>query len=342
MIKRILKKSNLRISIIGLGYVGLPLAIEFSKKFTVIGFDIDHLRIKQLNKGFDRTKEIKLNLKKNRIKFTSDSKYLKNIDIFIVTVPTPVYTNNKPNLTFLENATTLIGKYIKDQSIIIYESTVFPGTTEEICVPILEKISGLKYINTNKRKKGFYCGYSPERINPGDSKNNIKNICKITSGSTTEIANFIDNLYKLIITAGTYKAETIKIAEAAKIIENTQRDINIALVNELSIIFKKMKINTYSVLKAAKTKWNFLPFYPGLVGGHCIGVDPYYLTYKSRKLGYNPMVVLSGRKINDKMSKYVVKYLINQMNQNNISIKNYTYTQAIERFNKIIDFICNN
>ena len=322
MIKRILKKSNLRISIIGLGYVGLPLAIEFSKKFTVIGFDIDPLRIKQLNKGFDRTKEIKLNLKKNRIKFTSDSKYLKNIDIFIVTVPTPVYTNNKPNLTFLENATTLIGKYIKDQSIIIYESTVFPGTTEEICVPILEKISGLKYINTNKRKKGFYCGYSPERINPGDSKNNIKNICKITSGSTTEIANFIDNLYKLIITAGTYKAETIKIAEAAKIIENTQRDINIALVNELSIIFKKMKINTYSVLKAAKTKWNFLPFYPGLVGGHCIGVDPYYLTYKSRKLGYNPMVVLSGRKINDKMSKYVVKYLINQMNQNNISIKN--------------------
>ena len=322
MKKIILKKSNLKISIIGLGYVGLPLAIEFSKKFTVIGYDIDPIRINQLNKGFDKTKEIKLNLNKNKIKFTSNSTYLKNNDIFIVTVPTPVYSNNKPNLTFLKKATKLIGRYIKDQSIIIYESTVYPGTTEEICVPILEKVSGLKYINTNKRKKGFYCGYSPERINPGDAKNNIINICKVTSGSTTEIANFIDNLYKLIIKAGTYKAENIKIAEAAKIIENTQRDINIALVNELSIIFKKMKIDTYSVLKAAKTKWNFLPFSPGLVGGHCIGVDPYYLTYKSIKLGYKPRVVLSGRKINDKMSKYVVKYLINQMNQNNISIKN--------------------
>ena len=327
MQSKILISSNLKISVIGLGYIGLPLAIEFSKKFNVIGYDINFKRIQQLNKGFDKSSGIKLKYKKeNKIKFTSNNKYLQNSDIFIITVPTPIHKNKKPNLSFLRRATVLVGNFIKDQSIIIYESTVYPGTTEEYCAPILEKVSGLKYINSSKNIKkninGFYCGYSPERINPGDNKHNIKNICKITSGSTPKISNFINELYKKIINVGTYKVKSIKIAEAAKIIENAQRDINIALINELSIIFHKMDIDTHLVLKAAKTKWNFFPFYPGLVGGHCIGVDPYYLTYKAKQFGYEPQVLLSGRKINDKMGFYVSEILIKKMRLNKIKIKN--------------------
>ena len=323
MKRKSFKKNKYKISIIGLGYVGLPLAIEFGKKFDVVGFDTNYQRLKELKLGFDRNSEIKKNdLKKiKKLIFTSDLKDLENCNIYIIAVPTPIYKDKTPNLSFLENATKLVAKVLKPGNIVIYESTVYPGTTDDFCAPILEKISGLKYItfkNQDNVKKGFYCGYSPERINPGDKKHTIKNVCKIISGSTPKVTNIINNLYKKIISAGTYKAENIRVAEAAKIIENTQRDINIALINELKIIFDKLDINTFSVLNAASTKWNFLRFVPGLVGGHCIGVDPYYLTYKAKSVGYKPKVVLSGRKINDEMGFYIAKRFIKKIkNVNN-------------------------
>jgi len=326
MKKNISINTKYKISIIGLGYVGLPLAVEFSNQYKVIGYDINSKRISELKLGFDRTFEVKTKkLKKlKNLFFTSNTKDLIDTNIFIVTVPTPVFKNKEPDLSLLAKATKTVGKFLKSGNIVIYESTVYPGTTEEYCVPILENISGLRYLcSTNKyakNDKGFYCGYSPERINPADKNHGIKNICKITSGSTPKISNIIDKLYKKIITAGTYKAPSIKVAEAAKIIENTQRDINIALINELAIIFNHLKIDTHSVLKAAATKWNFLQFTPGLVGGHCIGVDPYYLAYKSKLSGYKPKVVLAGRKINDSMGFFVAQCLMKKMNKKNIKL----------------------
>ena len=289
-----------KIAIIGLGYVGLPLSIAFNKKFKVIGYDNNLQRIKQLNKFKDITREVSSNeLKKNKtIKFTSKKSELNSCVIFIVTVPTPLNKSKKPDLSNLIEATSLIAKKIKKNSIVIYESTTFPGCTEEICVPILEKQSGLKY------NKDFYCGYSPERVNPGDKKRKLSQISKIVSGSNNKSLKRIYNLYNKVIKSKIFKVNSIKIAEGAKIIENTQRDINIALMNEFSIIFEKLGINFEDVLKAAKTKWNFIDFRPGLVGGHCIGIDPYYLSYKSKKIGYNPKIILAGRILNDKMSRY--------------------------------------
>ena len=320
-------QNKYKIAIIGLGYVGLPLAVEFSHHYNVIGYDINSKRINELKSGFDRTFEVKkkdLNNLKSLF-FTSKSKDLIDTNIFIVAVPTPIFKNKEPDLSLLTKATKTVGRFLNPGNIVIYESTVYPGTTEEYCVPILEDISGLRYLYSNNNHKninnGFYCGYSPERINPGDKKHNIKNICKITSGSTPKVSNIINKLYKKIIKAGTYKAPSIKVAEAAKIIENTQRDINIALINELAIIFNHLKIDTHSVLEAASTKWNFLPFKPGLVGGHCIGIDPYYLTYKSKLIGYKPKVVLAGRKINDSMGFFVAQCLMKEMNKKNIKLK---------------------
>ncbi len=290
-----------KICIIGLGYVGLPLSLEFSKYFNVIGFDKDTQRVKELNNFFDRNSEFENSeLKKfKNIHFTSDEKFLKYCNTYIITVPTPIKKNKIPDLDPLKKSSKLVGRFLKKKDIVIYESTVYPGCTEDFCVPILAKYSKLTY------KKDFFCGYSPERINFGDKKHKLTNIKKITSGSNLKISNIIDKLYSKIIRAGTYKAESIIIAEAAKVIENTQRDLNIAYINELSIIFNKLKINTQKVLKAAASKWNFLNFKPGLVGGHCIGVDPYYLTYKSKKIGYNPILILKGRAINDEMPKYI-------------------------------------
>ena len=312
------KISDLKLAIIGLGYVGLPLALEFSKIKPVIGFDNNKKRIFQLNSGIDKNFEFDKNLLKKykKLKFTNKKQDLTLANCFIVTVPTPVDKFKRPNLKPLLNASELIGKILKKGDLIIYESTVYPGCIEEDCVPTLEKFSKLKF------NKDFFCGYSPERINPGDKKRTISSIKKVVAGSTPEITNLVNNLYKKIISAGTFKAPSIKVAEAAKIIENTQRDLNIALINELSIIFDKMNIDTEEVLKAAKTKWNFLPFMPGLVGGHCIGVDPYYLTHQSKKIGYNPKIILSGREINDNMGSYVVSKLIKKMREKNISIKN--------------------
>ncbi|MDP5158427.1 MAG: nucleotide sugar dehydrogenase [Flaviramulus sp.] len=299
-----------KIAIIGLGYVGLPLAVEFGKNnFNVIGFDINEKRIKELNKGQDHTLEVSEKELQNidKVKFSSNPDVLEHANIYIVTVPTPIDKYMQPDLSPIISASKLISKYIKKGDLIIYESTVFPGCTEDVCVPLLESISGLKF------NKDFYCGYSPERINPGDKERRVHNIVKVTSGSTPEIAEKVDNLYKSIVVAGTHKASSIKVAEAAKVIENTQRDLNIAFVNELSLIFDKMEINTLEVLEAAGTKWNFLPFRPGLVGGHCIGVDPYYLTYKAQSLGYNPEVILAGRRINDSMGSQVVKKYIKRL-----------------------------
>ena len=301
---------NLKIGIIGMGYVGLPLAIEFSKKFKVIGCDINEKRVEQLKNYNDVTKEItKKELSKLKgISFSQKISDLSSCKIFIVTVPTPIDSKNKPNLEPLIKATKLVSEVIKKNDIVIYESTVFPGVTEEICGPILEKKTNLKV------NKNLFLGYSPERINPGDKKKRIKDIVKITSGSNLRISKLISKLYATIITAGIHEAESIKIAEAAKVIENTQRDLNIAFINELSLIFKKMKISTEKVLKAAETKWNFIPFRPGLVGGHCIGVDPYYLTHKSKQIGYNPKLILSGRSLNDQMSLNIfrdIKRIIN-------------------------------
>ncbi len=309
---------KIKLGIIGLGYVGLPLALEFAKKRKVTGYDINTSRINELNNGEDNTKEFsKYQIQKNsNVIFTSDLTDLKEVNFFIVTVPTPVDKKNKPDMSALMQACLSIGNILKVNDFVVFESTVYPGATEEVCVPILEKQSNLKY------NKEFFCGYSPERINPGDKKHTISKIMKITSGSNSKAARIVDNLYKEIILAGTYKVESIKIAEAAKVIENTQRDLNIALVNELSIIFNKMNIDTQAVLDAAATKWNFIPFKPGLVGGHCIGVDPYYLTSKAIEIGYNPEVILAGRKINDGMSHYVASQLIKSLNEKKISLNN--------------------
>jgi len=305
-----------KIALIGLGYVGLPLAIEFGKKFKVIGFDISKDRINLLKKNEDPNLEIskKEFLDSTHLSFSNSVDDIKDCNIFIITVPTPIYNNKMPDLTALKKSSQTVGSVLKKNDIVIYESTVFPGATEEFCVPILEKQSKLKF-NTD-----FYCGYSPERINPGDKKHRLIDIKKVTAGSTPQIATEVDKLYKIIISAGTYKAESIKVAEAAKVIENTQRDLNIALINELALIFKKMNIDTEQVLNAACTKWNFLPFRPGLVGGHCIGVDPYYLTYKANKIGYYPEIILAGRKINDNMAAYVAKEVLKLMNSKDIQI----------------------
>ena len=311
-------KNKVSIAVIGLGYVGLPLAIEFSKKRPVIGFDLDNKRIKKLKSGIDTTCEIDKKILKNskNIVYTSNIQDIKNCNVFIVTVPTPIDEVKRPNLQAIKDASTALGKIVKKDDIIIYESTVYPGCTEEICVPIIEKESGLKL------NKDFFCGYSPERINPGDKINTISKIKKITSGSNEYAANFVDNLYREIIKAGTFKAKSIKVAEAAKVIENTQRDLNIALVNELSVIFGRLNIDTIEVLEAAESKWNFISFRPGFVGGHCIGVDPYYLTYKAEQVNYNPQVILAGRRINDNMAIYFVKKFIQQMINNSIDISN--------------------
>ncbi len=302
---------NIKICVIGLGYVGLPLAHAFSEKYEVVGFDISKWRIDELTSGYDRTLELSENQVNeainNGMKFTLDTNYIKDCNIYIVTVPTPIDKNKRPDLTPLIKASETVGKVLKKDDIVIYESTVYPGATEEDCVPVLEKFSNLKF------NQDFFCGYSPERINPGDKEHTITKILKVTSGSTPEIGQKVDELYASIITAGTHLAPTIKIAEAAKVIENSQRDINIAFVNELAIIFNKLGINTNDVLAAAGTKWNFLPFKPGLVGGHCIGVDPYYLTYKAQALGYNPEIILAGRRLNDDMGIYVANQVIKLM-----------------------------
>lgn len=300
-----------KICVIGLGYVGLPLAHAFSSKYEVVGFDISKWRIDELSSGYDRTLELTENQVKeaikNGMKFSLDINDIKDCNIYIVTVPTPIDKNKKPDLTPLIKASETVGKVLKKDDIVIYESTVYPGATEEDCVPVLEKFSNLKF-NTD-----FFCGYSPERINPGDKEHTVTKILKVTSGSTPEIGKKINELYASIITAGTHLAPTIKVAEAAKVIENSQRDINIAFVNELAIIFNKLGINTNDVLAAAGTKWNFLPFRPGLVGGHCIGVDPYYLTHKAQSIGYNPEIILAGRRLNDNMGIYVANQVIKLM-----------------------------
>jgi UDP-N-acetyl-D-galactosamine dehydrogenase len=303
------KTKDLKLEIVGLGYVGLPLALEFAKKRKVIGFDIDKKRIEELNSGIDKNLEFNKDelQNSNQLNFTNNQDDLKSANCYIITIPTPVDKFKKPDLTLLLKASETIGKIIKRSDLIIYESTVYPGCTEEVCVPVLEKFSKLKF------NQDFFCGYSPERINPGDKEHTISNIKKVTSGSTPGIADLVDSLYKEIIIAGTHKAPSIKVAEAAKVIENTQRDLNIALMNELSKIFDKMGINTFDVLEAAGTKWNFLKFFPGLVGGHCIGVDPYYLTYKAIGMGYKPEVILAGRRVNDSMGAYVAKILVQKM-----------------------------
>ena len=307
---------NTKLAIIGLGYVGLPLAVEFGKKMATAGFDINQGRIKELRSGQDSTLEVEPELlaEAKQLSFTTELNELKDCNVFIVTVPTPIDKYNRPDLSPLEKASSAIAKIISNGDVVIYESTVYPGATEEVCIPIIEAESGLKF------NKDFFAGYSPERINPGDKEHRVTSILKVTSGSTPEIADFVDNLYKTIITAGTHKASSIKVAEAAKVIENTQRDLNIALVNELSLIFTKLGIDTLEVLEAAGTKWNFLPFRPGLVGGHCISVDPYYLTQKAQEIGYNPEIILAGRRINDSMGGYVTGRVVKMMTKKQIHV----------------------
>ena len=308
--------SNQKIALIGLGYVGLPLAVEFGKQRLVLGFDINVARIAELRTGQDSTLEVTpqdLNAAAH-LRFSSDPDDLKACQIFIVTVPTPVNKANRPDLSPLVKASETIGRVMPQGAVIIYESTVYPGATEEVCVPVLEKFSGKKF------NVDFFCGYSPERINPGDKVNTLTKIKKITSGSTPEVADAVDALYNSIITAGTHKASSLKVAEAAKVIENTQRDLNIARVNELSVIFERLGIDTLEVLEAAGSKWNFLPFRPGLVGGHCIGVDPYYLTHKAEEVGYHPQVILAGRRINDNMARYVARNTIKRMLKNGLDV----------------------
>ncbi|EOD79078.1 UDP-glucose dehydrogenase [Grimontia indica] len=310
-------QENVKIGIIGLGYVGLPLAAEFGKKYTTIGFDINSKRIQELVNGHDSTLEVSdRELKESTLlSYTCTSGDLKACNVYIVTVPTPIDEHKQPDLSPLVRASEMLGQVISKDDVVIYESTVYPGATEEVCIPVLEDVSGLKY------NDDFYAGYSPERINPGDKEHRVTNILKVTSGSTPEIATKVDELYKSIITAGTHKASSIKVAEAAKVIENTQRDVNIALINELSIIFSKLEIDTLEVLEAAGTKWNFLPFRPGLVGGHCIGVDPYYLTHKAQSIGYHPEMILAGRRLNDGMSAYVVSQLVKKMLMKRIHVE---------------------
>ena len=312
-----LQLSELKIAIIGLGYVGLPLAVEFGKQVSVVGFDIHQKRIDELKSGQDHTLEVSPEeLKQStHLTYTANLEDLKDCNFFIVTVPTPIDEYKQPDLTPLVKASQSIGKVLKDGDIVVYESTVYPGATEEVCIPELEKVSGLKF------NQDFFAGYSPERINPGDKLHRVTNILKITSGSTPEVADYVDQVYNLIIEAGTHKATSIKVAEAAKVIENTQRDVNIALINELALIFNKMGIDTEAVLEAAGTKWNFLPFRPGLVGGHCIGVDPYYLTHKAQAIGYHPEIILAGRRLNDGMGAYVVTQLVKGMLKKRIQVE---------------------
>jgi|TARA_B100001741_G_scaffold231584_1_gene192844 UDP-N-acetyl-D-galactosamine dehydrogenase len=342
-----------KIAIVGLGYVGLPLAVEFGKYLDTVGFDIDTERVEELKAFQDRTLEVlseEIKSSKN-LSFSHDLSNIKDSNIYIVTVPTPIDKHKRPDLSSLEKASTMIAGIIKKNDIVIYESTVYPGATEEVCVPILEKISGLVF------NKDFFCGYSPERINPGDKNHRLENITKITSGSSEETAVKVDNLYKMIIKAGTYKASSIKIAEAAKVIENTQRDVNIALINELAQIFNKLDIDTHEVLQAAETKWNFLPFKPGIVGGHCIGVDPYYLTHKSAEVGHHPEMILAGRRLNDDMPKYIVDRFITLMisrglkvADSNILIMGLSFkencpdirnTKVIDIIEGLVEFNCN-
>lgn len=310
------KIESLKLAVIGLGYVGLPLAVEFAKKRSVLGFDINVPRISALKSGHDSTLEVSDAelASASHLRFSADSESLADCNVFIVTVPTPIDEHKKPDLTPLIKASQTIGKVLKKGDIVIYESTVYPGATEEECVPVLERVSGLKF------NIDFFAGYSPERINPGDKEHRVTTIKKVTSGSTPEVADLVDELYNQIITAGTHKASSIKVAEAAKVIENTQRDLNIALINELAIIFNKMGIDTQAVLEAAGTKWNFLPFRPGLVGGHCIGVDPYYLTHKAQSIGYHPEIILAGRRLNDSMGAYVVSQLVKAMLKRRIHV----------------------
>ena len=312
-----MQPQDIKLAIIGLGYVGLPLAVEFGRKRPVVGFDINQLRIDELKAGNDFTLETtqeELTAAKH-LSYTTNLDDLHGCNCFIVTVPTPIDAYKRPDLTPLIKASETVGKVLKQGDIVIYESTVYPGCTEEDCVPVLEKHSGLKF------NQGFYCGYSPERINPGDKEHRLSTIKKVTAGSTPEIADLVDTLYNEIITVGTHKADSIKVAEAAKVIENTQRDLNIALINELALIFNKMGIDTEAVLKAAGSKWNFLPFRPGLVGGHCIGVDPYYLTHKAQAIGYHPEIILAGRRLNDSMGAYVVAQLVKAMTKKRIQVE---------------------
>ncbi len=311
-----MKLDKSTIAIIGLGYVGLPLAVEFGKTRPVIGFDINQKRIAELEGGEDHTLEVTPEelTHARQLSYTADISQLKAAQVFIVTVPTPIDSANRPDLTPLVKASETVGKSLKKGDVVIYESTVYPGCTEEVCVPTLEKHSGLKF------NVDFYCGYSPERINPGDKVNTLTKIKKITSGSTPEVADAVDELYASIITAGTHKAANIKVAEAAKVIENTQRDLNIALVNELSVLFNRLDIDTIEVLEAAGTKWNFLPFRPGMVGGHCIGVDPYYLTHKAEEVGYHPQIIAAGRRMNDNMARYAARNVIKLMLKNGIDV----------------------
>ena len=333
-----------KIALIGLGYVGLPLAVEFGKKRSVIGFDINQLRINNLKDGIDSTLEITTKELKDatHLSYTNNLDDIKDCKIFIITVPTPIDKHKRPDLTLLEKSSEAVGSILKEGDIVIYESTVYPGVTEEVCVPILEEWSGLLF------NKDFFCGYSSERINPGDKEHRVTTIKKVTAGSTPEIANKVDELYQEIIIAGTHKASSIKVAEAAKVIENTQRDVNIALINELAIIFNKLDIDTESVLEAAGTKWNFLPFRPGLVGGHCIGVDPYYLTHKAIEVGYNPEMILAGRRLNDHMGSYVAdqvtKLMINKrihVADSNVLIMGLTFKENCPdlRNTRVVDLV---
>jgi UDP-N-acetyl-D-glucosamine/UDP-N-acetyl-D-galactosamine dehydrogenase len=312
-----MEMDDIKLAVIGLGYVGLPLATEFGKHRPVVGFDINQKRIDQLSRGIDETLEVSGEELKGsaQLRFSTDLADLSSCNVFIVTVPTPIDEHKRPDLSPLIKASQTIGKALKTGDIVIYESTVYPGATEEDCVPVLEKVSGLKF------NQDFFAGYSPERINPGDKEHRVTTIKKVTSGSTPEIADIVDALYASVITAGTHKASSIRVAEAAKVIENTQRDLNIALINELSMIFNRLNIDTLDVLEAAGTKWNFLPFRPGLVGGHCIGVDPYYLTHKAQSIGYHPEVILAGRRINDSMGRYVASQMIKSMLDKCIQIK---------------------
>jgi UDP-N-acetyl-D-glucosamine/UDP-N-acetyl-D-galactosamine dehydrogenase len=333
-----------RICIIGLGYVGLPLAVEFGKKFTTTGFDLNQGRIDELQSGKDSTLEVEPDelQEASLLSFTSKQEEIKDSNIYIVAVPTPIDASKRPDLRPLEGASTTVGSVLKKGDIVIYESTVYPGATEEVCVPILEKTSGLTF------NQDFFCGYSPERINPGDKTHRLPSIVKVTSGSTPDVAVFVDELYGSIITAGTFKASSMKVAEAAKVIENTQRDVNIALINELALIFERLDINTREVLEAAGTKWNFLPFQPGLVGGHCIGVDPYYLTHKAQEVDYQPDMILAGRRINDHMGAYIANTVIKKMVQkgidtskSNILILGLTFKENCPdlRNTKVVDII---
>jgi len=312
-----LQLQDVKLAVVGLGYVGLPLAVEFGKKRPVLGFDINAQRIAELKEGRDHTLEVDAEelAQASQLEFTHEAEMLARANVYIVTVPTPIDEYKQPDLTPLVRASETLGKVLKRGDIVIYESTVYPGATEEDCVPVLERVSGLRF------NEDFYAGYSPERINPGDKQHRVSTIKKVTSGSTPEVAELVDQLYGQIITAGTHKASSIRVAEAAKVIENTQRDVNIALINELALIFNRLGIDTQAVLEAAGTKWNFLPFRPGLVGGHCIGVDPYYLTHKAQAIGYHPEIILAGRRLNDGMGSYVVSQLVKAMTKRRIQVQ---------------------